>query len=102
MNERIQELAERAEKAEAALRKQTKQIGVACEKHDLIHALACGYCLREAEACLRDAEAALAKSLREIGKMQANGVTWYSGNPHSFPVGTKFYVLATDKGADHE
>jgi hypothetical protein len=41
---------QRAEKAEAALRVQTNQIGVACLKHDLIHQLTCGICHREAEA----------------------------------------------------
>lgn len=27
-----------------------------------------------------------------IGEMRENGVTWFKGNPHSFPVGTRFYT----------
>lgn len=49
LKEQLAAAVKRAEAAEAALRVQTKQIGVACDKHDLIHALACGYCLRDAE-----------------------------------------------------
>ena len=46
----------------AELNARAKQIGVACMKHDLIHALACGYCLREAER-QRDE---LAEALRKL------------------------------------
>lgn len=37
----------------------SKQIGVACDKHDLIHALECGYRYKEATARLERLESAL-------------------------------------------
>jgi uncharacterized coiled-coil protein SlyX len=43
LNERIADL-------EAELAMRAKQLGVACEKHDLTHALACGRCLHEVAA----------------------------------------------------
>jgi hypothetical protein len=36
-----------------ALKVRSKQIGVACDKHDLIHAIACGYCFKEQTALLK-------------------------------------------------
>ena len=27
-----------------------------------------------------------------IGEMRESGVVWFKGNPHSFPVGTRFYT----------
>lgn len=35
-----------------ALEARTKQLGVACTRHDLHHTLACGHCLEEAERAL--------------------------------------------------
>lgn len=42
------------DEAREALAARTKQMGVACMKHDLTHALACGYCEKELREALRE------------------------------------------------
>jgi len=39
--------AQRIAELEAALAQRSKQIGVACLKHDLVHSLVCGICFSE-------------------------------------------------------
>ena len=55
---------------EAELQKRAKQIGVACMTHDLIHSLACGRCLTEAERKLDVARKAMTKA----ATLECNGV----------------------------
>ena len=55
----IATLWERVQELEESLKIRTKQIGVACLKHDLTHSLACGRCFAEQQALIEVAREAL-------------------------------------------
>ncbi len=64
-------LERQRDEAISALKARSRQIGVACEKHDLIHALECGYCFKEMRERAESSEAKIADLERENKELRA-------------------------------
>lgn len=87
------ELAEVKKECDALrdeLRKRAKQLGVACETHDLTHALACGHCY--AELLARNAE--LMNAIQ-----QAYAHLWRINEEPGSPAETRFSAVAESSTA---
>lgn len=91
LHDKNEELQAEAKRLKEALAVRSKQIGVACLKHDLTHALSCGHCHAELSAS--------ADKMKEALEFYGNQQNWRSGEQVNYD--EHFDTAMSNKSDNH-